>query len=53
MWWVCGGGGWWVVEGLWWWWWLQVVYDGGEGLILGFYYGSFEWLSLLVVAVAA
>lgn len=27
--------------------------DGGGGLILGFYYGSFVWLSLLVAAVAA
>ena len=27
--------------------------DAGGGLILGFYYGNFEGLSLLVVAVAA
>ena len=50
---VLGCGGFVVVVVGGWWWWLQVVYDGGEGLILGFYYGSFEWLSLLVVAVAA
>ena len=31
----------------------MIVGAGGGGLILGFYYGSFEWLSLLVATVAA
>ena len=32
---------------------VAVGYVHVGGLILKFYYGSFEWLSLLVVAVAA